>query len=338
MVDRPTPIHVDFETRSKADLKKVGGRVYAAHPTTQVICAVIRCPFCGEETRTDCTAIPYCLFHEEFDACAHNAHGFDKHVWRRLGWPEPRKWYDTAQLARVAGYPKASLDWLGTHLLGIPKDLEGSKLTKALSACFPRHTRRKVDGVFRNVPHAQAGRWRLDPIPPETLARVLHYCASDVQILAGIWPLLEPFCDVDEPFRDVDNGINERGMVFDRELAEAVVCASHHLASEAQAAAGVSAEDVRSPAKLVASLAALGYHVPNAQAATLEALLDDGCEPEAAALIEARLGTSTIAAGKLEAGLARCSADGRLRDTLKYYGAHTGREAGVGLQPQNLPK
>ena len=32
---------VDFESRSRADLKKVGGRNYWAHPSTEALCAVL---------------------------------------------------------------------------------------------------------------------------------------------------------------------------------------------------------------------------------------------------------------------------------------------------------
>jgi hypothetical protein len=44
----------------------------------------------------------------------------------------------------------------------------------------------------------------------------------------------------------------------------------------------------------------------------------------------------SIAAGKLRAGLLRCSTDGRMRDNTRYYGAHTGRWSGQGLQMQNM--
>ena len=34
-------VFVDFETRSRCDLKKCGGRIYAEHPSTEVLCAVL---------------------------------------------------------------------------------------------------------------------------------------------------------------------------------------------------------------------------------------------------------------------------------------------------------
>jgi len=45
-----------------------------------------------------------------------------------------------------------------------------------------------------------------------------------------------------------------------------------------------------------------------------------------------------VAAGKLRALKARTCRDGRLRGALAYHQAHTGRWAGRGVQPQNLPR
>lgn len=331
-------ICVDFETRSKADLKAVGGRIYAEHPSTECLCAVLAWP-CGHVVQwwpgQPQDWIPALV---GLPVVAHNGTNFDRHIWRRLGWPEPPAWYDTAQLARVAGYPRASLDWLGTELLGAAKDLEGSKLTKSLSACWPEDRARRKAGVSFREPHPLAGQYKVDPVPADTLGRVVTYCASDVDLLSRLWPLLEPFAAFDAETRAVDLAINDRGFCFDRDLARAVIAASEYMAGQAREEAGIDASVVRSPAKFLAALAELGVVAPNAQSTTLDEILDGGCSEEAAALIEARLGTATIAAGKLKAGLARCSGDGRLRDTVVYHQAHTGRWAGVGLQPHNLPK
>src|SRR5690606_8838665 len=61
-------------------------------------------------------------------------------------------------------------------------------------------------------------------------------------------------------------------------------------------------------------------------------------QPAVGALIDARLAASSIAKGKLLAGLARVCPDGRMRDSLRYYGGHTGRESSIGMQLHNLPR
>jgi DNA polymerase len=47
---------------------------------------------------------------------------------------------------------------------------------------------------------------------------------------------------------------------------------------------------------------------------------------------------SKSSVSKLDAIVARTAQDGRLRNSYKYYGAHTGRWSGEGVQLQNLPR
>ena len=51
-----------------------------------------------------------------------------------------------------------------------------------------------------------------------------------------------------------------------------------------------------------------------------------------------RQGGAQAAAKKIDALLARCDADDRIRGALRYHGASTGRWAGNGPQPQNLKR
>jgi hypothetical protein len=88
-----------------------------------------------------------------------------------------------------------------------------------------------------------------------------------------------------------------------------------------------------------------GWPLENAQAKTLDDLIEalnaggnvSGADlVRVRALIVARQETVSNAPGKLRAACQRVSPDGRLRDAVKYAGAHTLRWAGVGFQPQNL--
>ena len=78
--------------------------------------------------------------------------------------------------------------------------------------------------------------------------------------------------------------------------------------------------------------------MPDLQRETLLALLEDDLPSDARSLIVARLATSGLIGAKIRAALARQSCDGRIRGSLVYHKAHTGRWAGRGFQPQNLPK
>lgn len=342
-----TPLlFVDFETRSKADLKTIGGRLYAEHPTTEVLCAVVHTP---DEATIEWTPGMPMAWAADFDqllddlinvrgacAIAHNAIGFDRHIWRRLGWPEPRRWIDTAELARVAGFPEASLEWLGANLLGVPKDKEGNKLTVSLS----------------RVSRAKKTFGQLPAVTSEILARVVAYCRTDVEIMVRLYrEHLEPWLDSDLPgLEATDRAVIDRGICFDRDLAELLLLADETLRDQALEAAGVTSTAELSPAQLRATLARLGAVVDDCTADTIEALKAEAVAQIAEGegptphedlesilrLCEARQALSSIAAGKLRAGLARCSPDGRMRDNTRYYGAHTGRWSGQGLQMQNM--
>jgi DNA polymerase len=60
--------------------------------------------------------------------------------------------------------------------------------------------------------------------------------------------------------------------------------------------------------------------------------------PEAIRALKLRLELSRSSVKKLNAIVDRVSPDGRLRNNYKYYGAHTGRWSGEGVQLQNLPR
>lgn len=290
---------------------------------------------------------------------------FDRFAWAHLGWPAPARLVDTAELAKVAGYPSAKLEWLAENLLGEAKDMAGNAVTLALSKpeqyygealmarlelakAAWREAHPRGSGAGR-LPAAQlksatvaeldrAGHYPAS-VPSDVVAQVARYCELDASLLARLLPgFLLPWLDSDLPgLEQADRALNDRGICFDRELAALLIDADAALGEAALAEAGVPRELVASPAQLRGALAVLGVEIDNAQADTLEAALKTA--PEAAQrLIRARQATSSIASGKLRAGLARVSPDGRLRGNRNYYGAHTGRWAGKGMQLDNLSK
>jgi len=262
-----------------------------------------------------------CPFSPGAELAAHNARGFDGFAAARLGWPDIE--IDTSELARRAGLPGA-LDALGTRWLGIPKDKVASAFTKSLS----RPSRAK----------ARLG--QLPELTPEVLDRVVAYCGSDVEIMAHGWPLLESWQQLEPDVLRVDRAVNDRGIAFDSQLAARLLECDGRLAESALSEAawdlGMTPDQVeeiaRSPLQFTAFTGA-----PNAQKETVEDLAENEVG-EVRAMARARQALASIARGKLEAGLARVSPDGRLRDSMRYYGAHTGRWSHRGLQPGNMPR
>jgi hypothetical protein len=331
------PLILDFESRSDAELDVVGGRQYWADPSTEPICLCMY--YMGERL----TWLPGDPPPGEFRVlAAHNASTFDRFGWEDwLGWPKPELWIDTASQARKAGL-KAGLDALVQRLMGGHKDKEGNKLTVALSrhkvskwADIPEDCRDALKWYYVQR-KAQPDVW--PEIPPTILSRVVQYCGTDIDQTAALYEQhLSQWVDTDADVERVDRIINDRGICFDRELAQALLDIDARAAEAACSALGLTSKELRSNDQFPELVVMAGGPViPNCQFATVEELTRHPDEI-VRALAEARISLASIAKGKLTAGLARTSPDGRMRDSMKYLGAHTWRWAGVGLQPQNVP-
>lgn len=336
------PVLFDFESRSRVDLKTVGGRLYWRHPSTEALCAV------WYDTRNGSVGVwtpgqPWP--HAGRVLAAHNAHGFDRFGAERYGF-DAAGWIDTSQLARKAGLPGA-LDALGTRWCGVPKDAEGSRFTRALSSVRRPTKRTAGDGAIDAKAWAlldddtKRERGVLPTLNDAGMARVVRYCASDVAIMDQCWPRLAEWLTVDAEVEALDRIINDRGIAFDHALAQRLIVEDRVVANEACERAAYEMS-VANPQGLDVDAATVrrmassdrqfceATGCENAQAETVEA-----CSHP---LARARKALRSIARGKLLAGIARTSPDGRMRDTLRYYGGHTGRWSGQGMQLHNLPR
>jgi DNA polymerase len=314
------PVLVDFESRSRANLKACGGRRYWDDPSSEAICAVLYHPASGyAESWVPGEPAPQ-LEH----AVAHNARLFDQFAAAASGWAVER-WSDSSQAARRAGLP-GGLDALAQEWLGRGKDLAGNKFTLSLS----RPSR------------AKARKGMLPDLTPDVVSRVGAYCANDVEVMADAWDRLEPWFEIDAEACEVDAAINERGIYFDMDLVATLQreC-ERYQGREVKAAAkalGVSREECKRMARSPAVFAEM-TGLPNAQKATLDDYLSELGEDEAVhPLVRARKALANIIPGKLEAARNRVSDDSRLRDSFLYYGSHTGRWSAKGVQLQNLTR
>jgi DNA polymerase len=344
------PVYLDLETRSAADLKRDGGRVYARDPATEILCAtalldgrlVVWTPTLAEPLPTAelwpdgfGTPLPIDVFASPAlpaplaDAvaagralCAHNAGGFERHLWAARGLPAPAAWLDSIHDARAAGLP-GKLEELGQILLCRGKDPGAQQM---LRLCRPDRR-----GLF-------------PPLTNDAAVKLARYNVADVLLLAGVHGATRG--SAEPAVVAAHRAVNDRGVAFDADLAHALIALDSQVAAEAadraeQATAGeIGAADLTNVQKLRAWLAGRGVALPDLQRATVEARLavTRHANPVAAAVLEARLAAGRTTAAKLEGALAALGDDGRLRDLLVYHGAHTGRWAGRGVQPHNLPR
>ena len=208
-------VFFDLETQSFADIKAVGGRQYAAHPSTRVLTADFLIdgvhhawvpdhlwdgppPCFDAATVTSAGAGFPVIVHGGRELpgpvveavrrdrvfVAHNLAEFDARVWARTLRPVPARWFDTLLTARAAGLP-GKLDELGKRLLGRGKD-EGKAVLKK---------------VMREPDR---------PPKPGYVAVVLRYNVRDVELVKAVYDRTAGCgeADVIAPIRSSTSGVS----------------------------------------------------------------------------------------------------------------------------------
>ena len=180
---------------------------------------------------------------------------------------------------------------------------------------------------------------QLEP-DPEGRERLYDYCGATARSSA-LWSVAFRRCRrQNKRFGFWISSINTRGFHVDRALADA----ARKLSVEEQKAVDRPLRaDRRCDHDGEPSVADPGLR--RGSRASIEAsprnvAADLAHDPEADVerLLELRRDGSNAAARKLDSLLAGIEADDRLRGTLRFHGAATGRWCGYGFQPQNLKK
>jgi DNA polymerase len=354
--DDSDAVFFDIETRSAADLKHVGGRRYAADPTTEILSLVwydgtavnvwqpgniIDRPvnfmwptgFDERPVNTWHGAFPADLIASYIDGgavfVAHNCADFDAHVWAEKLCPVPSRWYDTIHGARAGGYP-AGLDELSKRLFGQGKD-DGSTILRKL---------------------CQWKNGRPVPVQPGYYSVLLRYNVADVLLLEKVYHAVKHYGEPD--VIAAHQAVNDRGIAFDSGLARKIVelsaTAVDRSGAEIERLTGgeLSRDDLRSQPKMKRWLAGKGVRLPNLRRETVKQFCespgddqwdtDDAVSPVVFPVLRLRQAALRITGPKLSKALHTVGPDGRLRDLHAYHRAHTGRWAGKGVQVQNLPR
>ncbi len=329
---------IDFETRSTVDLKKAGAYRYFEDATTEILCMAWRIEDGEVQLWRPGDEDPAALL-EHIKAghvvVGHNV-SFEKLGWRLLRrticphWPELlAEGLDcTMARANVSALP-AGLDQLGTALkLSAQKDKDGHRLMMQL--CKPR----RFEG---DTPI-----WWQDK---EKLDRLGLYCIRDVETERAAGAVLSPLTASERRVWLLDQTINDRGVAIDKASVERAI----EVVAEAQKRADermwwLTDGDVRKcgeVARIVAWLNARGIPCESVAKGEVEEIVlssqimgDDTAEE----VIRLRRAASRASTAKYKAMLASVCRDGRVRGSLAYHAAGTGRWAGRLIQPQNLPR
>ncbi len=346
-----TKVHLDFETRSEANIWDCGAWMYTVHPSTKPLCVVFAVDDGPVELVRLCENFvegPEGLKeHESFRKLealakdpnvlfyAHNAF-FEQAVWINViqPWygfvPIPvNRWRCTRAKALVYGYPPS----LGKAALAarIPelKDMAGKGIM--LKMCIPRRPNKNEDPTQVY--------YHYDPADFQAL---YDYCKQDVIVERALDNKIPDLSPEEQELWFTDQTINLRGVLSDKPFVERMVqmLEYHNYTLNAELKAFTNGEIERGSeiATIVRYLKNRGVPINDLQAQTVTDLIKSERlgEHEINVLrYRQELGKSSNAKyAKLKA----TSDDGGIvRDCFMYHRAVTGRWGGQGVQTQNLP-
>jgi DNA polymerase len=317
---------IDFETRSRANLPDVGLDIYANDPTTEVLCI-------AWGTDPDQIHVRHPQFKND-ELLDHVSKGgkiqawnamFEYAIWNcvcvpKYGWPELKleQCIDSMAIAAANNVPQ-SLDDAGDFLAtDYKKDGIGKKLIQKLS-------KPNIKGDFNN--------------DPELLKQMFDYCAQDVRTEMSIVANLRPLTAVEQDIWTLTQRINLRGVPVDpQELHSAVLAvvrAQDQLDNECVALTGCKPSE---RAKLLAWVNAQGVNMDDLTAESVSKMLQCSIHTRVKKALELRQEGSQTSVAKY-AKMMEIQRDGRIRNTLVYHGASTGRWASRGgLNLQNIAR
>lgn len=331
---------IDFETRSRVDLRKCGTSVYARHPSTSILCLAygrrqddvqIWIPGQGEPTPE---ALLEAIYWGAETIEAHNAF-FERNIWywichQKFGWPDVRedRWRCSLAACSRLALPRGLDDAAAALGLVIRKDAEGAKVMQRLS---------KPKKPSKSDP----SEWDNDPAK---LQRLYEYCKQDVRAEIALGQAIGELPKPELKLWQLDQKINLRGLKIDKPAVEHAMKIVNDASDDSSEEISRLTEGRVSTGKQVSALIAeikrdCGEEIPDLAAETVsEWLAREDLTPKTRAILEVRQRSSQASTAKLEAMLGRADEDDRVRGTFFYHGAATGRWAGAGIQPHNYPR
>lgn len=350
-----TLMFIDFETYSSVNLRDCGAYPYMASPDFAPLIMTYRYGVDGQTKIAQGEAeIKWALRglneREHVTFVAHNAN-FERLVLSRIfnyapgTFIPPERFIDTMAMGRSLGFPGSLAD-LSRALHVEEKDSAGT----ALIAMFC-------------VPSKKTGRAITPEERPEEWAAFCRYAIQDVDTMVEVYTELTTryggFPKGEREVWNADQRINDRGILVDAELAVrcmdiAAVVKDLHLQhmgtisglanpnSTAQVLAWVNRRLVEAGVmdgqNDVPVFKDTGAPLKSVDKASVAYLLSRTDLPrDVRTFLEERAASNAASVAKFKAMMNRLGVGNRVRGTLQYFGAHTGRWAGRGVQLQNLP-
>ena len=341
MTTTSSELYIDIETYSETDIRLAGLYPYVEDPSFEVL--LIAWAWNDEPVKLldlaggdydpwEAKKLSWYLTDPAVLKIAHN-NPFERTAlgkWLDTYLP-PDEWDDTMIRAAYNGLPM-SLDEAGAAL-----NIERKKLKSGTALinyfCKPCAPTKSNGGRTRNRPDHAPDKWQT----------FKEYCARDVDAMRQIRKRLKGLPVMPAWEREVwcmDARINERGVLVDRQLAEAAVAMDGKFRAECEKelATLTGLENPNSVAQLKAWLNRVGTDVESLNKATVTELRQSGLGQHIDRALELRQLLGKTSVKKYQAMLDSVCEDGRIRGITQYYGTRTGRWAGRKVQLQNLPQ
>lgn len=329
---------VDIETTSTCDLAACGAYNYAMHPSTEILCiawADADVPSAEPELWRCDNGEPIDIALEILLSAelliAHNAM-FERRCLSAVhpGFRRAELWADSAMLSGAAGRPHALRD--ACRSLCLPESLEKDARGKRLLNMFSIQSSK----LYVGGPDADK----------KAFNELCEYCRQDVRAERAVWNALAArfYTPLLQRQWIMDCSIDDNGIPVDTYEISGAKSIYEYMQEEAECTAAelTGGIPLRSTVGLRKWTAAKGWPLDSfSRSAVDEALADEvmcDAHPEVAELLRLRKTVAGTAGKKFDAFLNTVCVDGRVRGALQARVAHTGRYAGRGIQPQNLPR
>ena len=320
------PLVIDIETRSLADIKSVGAWAYSLHPSTEVLCICILNTDSGTTWRIDCRENGWQPPTDFHTLIAHNIN-FEKAILLNKFNIDANKytWIDTQDIAAYMGAP-LSLEGAAGFLLGDEdakqKDMEGKKIMYKI--CRPTN---KKKGMFSEYTE-------------DEFKKLMDYCEQDVMVSAELYKKYwHRIPEEEKETMQMTQRLNHRGIPVDVELVDRMMKFYQDACKDLEVPEGLVPSDVRRRDFLLQAIADRGYIMQDMTKASVGLALEDPELPdEVRMILETREIMTMASIKKLDKLKAVLAGDNRMRNGFQYHGSKTGRFAGRGVQPQNLPR
>ena len=332
-------IHLDFESRSEVDIWECGAWAYSCHPSTNVLCLAYAIDGDAVKIVTFDNLINSIHFglpcedlieaiREGQLVCAHNAF-FEQSIWTNIMVP-------------VYGFPRIPIkQWRCTMAKSLAY-AHPQSLDNAATALGSMHQKNKAGRavMLKLCKPNKDGGWNEEP---EDLEKLYQYCIDDVVAEREIDRLLPDLIPQEQTYWFLDQLINQRGISIDvaavKKALEFIDTYTENLNGIVYEQSSMQLDRVTRRQAVLDWCKAQGVNIPGYTKSDVKTVLEQEGLPESVrTVLETKLELGKTSVAKYQALSNSVGEDGRIRDTLIYHGATTGRWTGKLFQLQNLPK